>query len=181
MNTITTETAGNPALTEKIVTFINSIGISCREAQLDEGTFLPGIDIQNGVLLYDKALLEYPSDLLHDAGHIAVLSHDDRQKATSPNDLNGDLEAPAAEMAAIAWSWAAAQYLNIPQGILFHSGGYKDSSEWLAENFSQGNYLGLPILQWQGMSKAPSPGVEPDAFTFPKMKHWLRPGPEVAE
>ena len=84
------------------------------------------------------------------------------------------MAAPAAEMAAIAWSWAAASYLNVAPEILFHEDGYKGGADTLIHNFTAGRYIGVPILQWIGMTKEPRPGIVPDDHTYPKLIHWLR-------
>ncbi len=158
----------------EIVQFLRGIGLDCREEKLDQNTFLPGIDIRNGALLYDAELLLYPGDLLHDAGHLAVLSPLDRANATSPSNLNGDLDEGAAEMAAIAWSWAAAQHINLPEEILFHPNGYKGGAQSLADNFSAGRFIGLPILVWKGMTNDSANDGAADKLAYPKMMHWLR-------
>lgn len=162
-------------LMEKITSFLNEIGIDCREGMLMESTFLPGIDIQKGGIIYDRQRLKYPGDLLHEAGHLAVLRPADRKEAQSPDSVSGDIQPPAAEMAAIAWSWAAAKHLKITPDILFHEGGYKGESAWLIEIFSAGSYIGVPMLQWFGMTKQASPNTPDNEITYPRLAHWLRP------
>ncbi len=162
-------------LLHKIVGFINDTGIECKEGTLPESTFLPGVDIKDGRIVYDKLLLRYPGDLLHEAGHIAVLLPHDRRQAQSPDKLFGDVDPAAAEMAAIAWSWAALQHLQIPPEVVFHEHGYKGGSSNIIENFSAGRYFAVPYLQWLGMTAEPKHPVPASEYTYPKMKHWLRP------
>ncbi len=162
-------------LTNKIVNFINGIGIPCKIHQLDNQTFLPGIDIRSGSILYDPTLLLYPGDLLHEAGHIAILLPKDRQQAQSPDNLFGDISKEGAETTAIAWSWAALQYLQLAPEIVFHKDGYRKGSANLIYNFSNGWYIGVPVLQWMGMTKEPKSKEQPGEHTYPKMIHWLRP------
>jgi hypothetical protein len=65
-------------------------------------TFMAGMDIQDGVLVVDEAKLVQPGDLLHEAGHLAVVQ---LEKHVT---LNGDVQSePHEEMMAITWSWAA--------------------------------------------------------------------------
>ena len=52
------------ALTERLAGFIREIGIDVRSAQLPERTFLPGIDIRDGVILVDEDKLDHPGDRL---------------------------------------------------------------------------------------------------------------------
>src|SRR5215212_811911 len=96
------------ALLDRIVGFVREIGFECREADLSQHkTFVPGIAIDRGSLLIDRARLLYPGDLLHEAGHMAVISGERRMK------VQGDAGKKAAEeMMAIAWSYAAAVHLG---------------------------------------------------------------------
>ncbi len=170
----------NIELIKKISGFINEIGIECRQEQVPEDTFLPGVEIKYGSIIYDPEQLTYPGDLLHEAGHLAVLLPIDRSLANGSENLSGDLISGAAEMSAIAWSWAAKVHLQIDDEILFHSGGYKEGSGNLIKAFTEcnegGSILGVPILQWLGMTRELKSAQLPDEFTFPKMKQWLRQG-----
>jgi len=157
---------GDP-LTAKLVAFVGGVGIDVRAAELPENTFLPGLDIRHGAILVDEARLAWPGDILHEAGHVAVAHPDERaQPQLSPT--------PGDEMAALAWSFAAARHLGLALDILFHPQGYKGGSSALIENFSAGRYVGVPLLQLYGMSVEPreaaARGVEP----FPHMLRWLR-------
>ena len=156
-----------------IVAFLTEIGITVRGGNIDQPTFLPGLRIDHGELVVDEAKLAHPGDLLHEAGHIAVTEEAERR------DLNDDIEMPIAigggyEMAAIAWSYAAAVRLEIDPAVVFHAAGYKGGSACLLENFSTGHYVGVPVLQWVGMTydeaAAKDAGVEP----YPHMIKWLR-------
>jgi hypothetical protein len=156
----------NP-IAEKLAAFARGIGIDVRAASLPEPTFLPGIDIRCGTVLVDESRLLYPGDILHEAGHIAVTDPAERnQPKLSPSD--GD------EMAVLAWSYAAARHLEIDPEIVFHADGYRGGGANLVENFTRGRYIGVPLLQFYGMTVEPrhaaARGVEP----FPHMLRWLR-------
>lgn len=174
MTTVNTDTITSTELFEKAVAFINETGIPCKSAILEHPTFLPGLDIQNGCIFYDKERMLYPGDILHEAGHLAVLSPSFRKEACSPDKLSDNLEAGAAEMAAIAWSWAAICHLQIPAEFVFHPHGYKGASASILENFSQGRYFGVSMLQWLGMTKEAKHTTHTDDPAFPNMTHWLR-------
>ena len=58
-------------LVQTMVAFVESIGIEVRAEDLPD-TFLPGLDIRDGVLCIDMARLTHPGDILHEAGHIAL-------------------------------------------------------------------------------------------------------------
>ena len=56
--------------------------------------------------------------------------------------------------------------------IVFHPDGYKGGSESILENFGQGRYFGVPILQWYGMTNERL--SENNTLVFPKMVSWIR-------
>jgi hypothetical protein len=155
------------ALTARLVGFVRAVGIDVRATELPEPTFLPGLEIRHGAILVDAPRLTWPGDILHEAGHVAVASPEERARP--------QLEpTPGDEMAALAWSFAAARHLDLPLNVLFHPGGYKGGAAALIENFSAGRYVGVPLLHCYGMAveprQAPDRGVEP----FPHMLRWLR-------
>lgn len=150
--------------TELICDFIRQIGLEIREAKPGAtATFLPGVEIENGVLLYNPEKLLYPGDLLHEAGHMALTPANQRTKL-SGNVINTDPQREGDEIAVMLWTYAAAMEGNIPLELVFHEHGYKGQSDWLIENYQKGTYIGLPLLKWMGLTD--------DAF--PKMKRWLR-------
>jgi hypothetical protein len=154
-------------LTDRMATFVRDIGIDVVATALSEPTFLPGLDIQCGALRIDDTRLTWPGDVLHEAGHIAVADPAERQQANlAPND--GD------EFAAIAWSYAAAVRLGIDPHLVFHAGGYHGWGKAYAENFSAGRYVGVPLLQYYGMTIEPRRKGEPQHEAYPHMLRWLR-------
>jgi hypothetical protein len=156
-------------LIQRIADFLQAEGFCLQFAAVPQGSFLPGVAIHDGVLLIDPTQLLSPGDILHEAGHLAVLSPSDRSKASGRVGEDGGME-----MAAIAWSWAATLHLGIPASVLFHSGGYKGGSAALIENFRAGRYIGVPLLEWLGMAygekRAQAMGTPP----YPSMIRWLR-------
>lgn len=158
-------------LIDKIVAFIRSIGLEANFESVPDDTFLPGILIRDGNIIIDRKRLKYPGDLLHEAGHLAVVPKSRRGKIGAYVGVN-----PGEEMAAIAWSWAALKHLDLPPEVVFHPDGYKGSSENIVENFSQQRYFGTPILQWLGMCKDPFKyydGDDKKPMVFPQMMKWL--------
>ncbi|WP_234573647.1 hypothetical protein [Rhodohalobacter sp. 614A] len=161
----------NKRLTNRIILFLQEIGIAVKKSRIHEETFLPGIKIERGEMLVDKDQLTYPGDLIHEAGHIALTPKSDRAK------LNGNVDEEknskeSLETGAILWSWAALTYLKLDPEIVFHQNGYRGASEWFIENFTSGNYIGLPLLQWMELCKHQD--SDEGIPEFPHMIKWLR-------
>lgn len=149
-------------VTATILAFLESVGIPVEITDLPSPTTLPGMDVVRGRLLVDPERLGWPGDLLHDAGHIAV--SDPATRATAET-ASAD---PGEEMAAIAWSYAAACALGLDPLLVFHEAGYHGGGAYLAENFAEGRPVGVPLLQWFGMTR------ERGDDAFPTMLRWVR-------
>ena len=157
---------------QRILTFLHEIGLVVEERTLEEATFLPGILVEKGALVIDRAKLRYPGDLLHEAGHVAVAEPSRR------SELNADLQSDdGEEMAAIAWSYAAAQHIGIDPSVVFHPHGYKGGSASLLANFQAGRYMGVPLLQWYGLTWENE--NEDGTAVYPCMRRWLREEPTL--
>ena len=153
----------------RIVAFLREIGLDVRVCPLTEPTFLPGIQIERGGLVVDPARLTYPGDLLHEAGHLAVVPPAER--AALDGDAGGD---QANEMMAIGWSYAALVHLGLDPAVVFHAGGYQDGGQTYLRNFAEGRHLGVPMLQWAGLTLDQRRAHEEGAEPYPHMLRWLR-------
>lgn len=158
------EMSSDDALTDTIVNFLNEIQIKVIPTPLDDDTFLPGLSLKGNCILMDKSKLNYPGDLLHEAGHIAVTEAHLRPLIGS-HKMSDEWPNLGDEIAAILWSYAALRHLNLNPEIVFHPNGYKQASHWFIEQFTNSVYMGLPLLAWMGLC---------DTEDFPKMKQWLR-------
>lgn len=143
---------------DSITTFLDRIGLPWKESTLSDSEFLPGIRLEKGVLHFDRARLKWPGDLLHEAGHVAVTAPSERSGLDDKIDVS-----PGDEMAALAWSYAAALDCGIDPAIVFHEGGYKSGGDHLLAQFASGQGVGVPMLRWFRMTA-----------DFPRMSHWLR-------
>ncbi|HTF03831.1 MAG TPA: hypothetical protein VK826_07380 [Bacteroidia bacterium] len=169
MQTETVDTARREMLIETFHDFLEEIGIVLREGEVPEGSFLPGVTIVMGEVVYDKNKLLYPGDILHEAGHVALLEPAERS-VLSGNVAEADKGKAGYEIGVLLWTWAAIQKTGIPPEVVFHPDGYKDESDWLIENFQSRKHIGLPLLVWMKMARnANEPGG------FPEMVNWLRP------
>jgi hypothetical protein len=152
----------------RILAFLREIGLEVREEPLSEPTVLPGVTVARGGLVFDRARLAHPGDLLHEAGHLAVLPADERATRDGALDDGG-----GAEMAAIAWSFAAAVFLRLPGEVVFHPEGYKGGSTALLKAFKDVCGVGVPVLEWRGLTDFQRPGSQASPTRFPAMKRWL--------
>jgi len=155
-------------VTARIVAFLEQIGIPVETDAVPEGSFLPAMAIRNGAVVYDPALLEWPGDLLHEAGHVAVT---DPALRPALGEVRSD---PAEEMAAIAWSYAAALEMDLDPAVVFHEHGYRGGGDSILENFRAGRYFGVPMLEYYGMTLNERSAEECGMTPYPRMLSWLR-------
>ncbi len=156
----------------KIIGFIQKIGIPFEICEITEEMFLPGLRIENGVLQIEKEKLSYIGDTLHEAGHIALLTPEERNNNSW--NLENQIHEAATEMAVIAWTYAACLEIGIEPNVVFHSDGYKGASENIIYNFSNGHYIGVPILQWYGMTNERIDIAQNKTIAYPAMISWIR-------
>lgn len=155
-------------LFEKCIAFINDVGIHIEFRDLNEDSFLPGFNIENGKIIIDRSMIAHPGDILHEAGHIAVVSKVDRPRLTEEAIIkrkNREIE----EVMAIAWSYAACVHLDIDPAYVFHESGYRGGSETIIDSCQKNEYMGLFMLQSLGMAKE---NKQPAGV--PSMLNWLR-------
>jgi hypothetical protein len=152
-----------------IAAFLVEIGLPVEIGEIAPPTFLPGIHAESGILRVDPAKLDWPGDLLHEAGHLALLSGEQRKQVSGNVGDNG-----GAELGAIAWSYAAAVHLHLDPCVVFHEHGYHGGSQSILENFAEGRYIGVPMLQWLGLSLDARSALPLGVKPYPHMLRWLR-------
>ncbi|AUN29625.1 hypothetical protein [Niveispirillum cyanobacteriorum] len=133
----------HPEALEPIVAFLRGIGIGVEFGPGAQNGFLPGVNIHAGVIHVDPETLVGPGDLLHEAGHMAVLPK--RYRSGLGSDLDADMHRLIAEevgpgipddailavpkqqgeFMAQAWSYAAALHIGVPPDCIFFPGSYK--------------------------------------------------------
>lgn len=150
---------GGVGAAQAICGFLDEIGITVEVAPIPTPGLLPGLAVHRGAVLVDPEAEVFPGDLLHEAGHIAVTSPELRATLDEVGDDPGE------EMAAIAWSVAAARACGVPLEVLFHPEGYKGGAAAMIAAFADNRGPGIPMLGWYGLAG--------DAG-FPTMTRWLR-------
>lgn len=189
------------AATDRILAFVADLDIPVRAGAVPADAFLPGVRIADGGLTVDRAALFTPGDLLHEAGHLAVVPKryrgrigDDvdagvaavRAEAAAAGDhdpvLDG-LDGLGGELQAIAWSYAACRQLDLPLEIVFKPGAYGTDKNGgadpmiIAQQIEMGFFPGLHRLLQAGMTAQPQSILHPDAPPggFPAMLRWVQP------
>jgi hypothetical protein len=156
-------------ITARIADFLRDIGVEVTACDLPDGCFLPGVRVDRGRLLVDEARLAYPGDLLHEAGHVAIMP------AAERGERHGDVGADLGEeIGAIAWSYAAAVHLGLDPAVVFHAHGYRGASGGFLDNFGHGRYVGVPLLQWMDLTRDYRQAREEGVPPYPHMLKWLR-------
>ena len=133
--------------------FLEAIGIAVEAGPVGESV-IPGMTVRLGRVRVDPQIAAYPGDLLHEAGHVAV--SDPARRAT----IEAIPVDPGDEMAAIAWSVAAAKACGTALETLFFDDGYKGNAGALRAAF--------------GMTAEPRRAAEWGVPAFPEMTRWLR-------
>lgn len=162
-----------PTYLQQILQFLKEIEIPVVETTLPNDTFLPGLDLGANCILVDYEQLKYPGDLLHEAGHLAVTTPEQRH-AIGTDQLQQPFPNDGEEIVALLWSYAAALHIGLPLEVLFHPDGYKGQSDWLIETFESGTHIGLPLLEWMGLTLSPALALSEGKEAFPVMQNWVR-------
>jgi hypothetical protein len=173
---------------QKVVTFLNSIGIRTVPGKIPVTSFLPTIRIRRGTLFYGQKALA--ADLLHEAGHIAIvpkkyrlLCNGDMEKSVSriweiacKAGETHDPDAPiaraimqASECEAIAWSWAAGQHLGLREEAIItnYKHHFNGEGREIRTCLKMRCHFGINGLRAAGMIES--------VKTFPQMTHWVQP------
>ena len=164
------DTEANPPkdLTDRIVGFLRAIGLTVSTGEVAGPTILPGILVEHGGIVFDPDKLRFPCDLLHEAGHLAVVLPE--RRVAMHRDVGSD---PGEEMMAIAWSYAAALHLGIDPALLFHH-EYKGGGPAIRAAFTECSGFGVPMLQWVGLTYDARRARAEGGAPYPHMRRWLR-------
>jgi hypothetical protein len=157
---------------EKCISFLHEIGIETIFEKPDDACFLPGILIRNGCMIIDRETLKYPGDILHEAGHIAIVPAAERSSLNA-SAIEKRKDSQAEELMAIAWSYAACVHVGLDPYIVFHDEGYRGGGSYIVDNFNNKNYFGVPMLQWKGMAADEKKAAELGIAPYPAMIKWM--------
>jgi len=181
---------------EPIVDFVRGIGIGVEVGELGRHGLLPGTNVQGGVIHVDPETLIGSGDLLHEAGHIAIIPR--RHWPRLGRDLQASVEAVLAEetaagapdpklakavamgeMMAQAWSYGAARHIGVSPGAVFFPGTHKhqqfEGTHPMQAWIESGTHYGILALAEVGLtgfggmfSHMGDNGLPP----FPRFSRW---------
>ncbi|QJE73771.1 hypothetical protein HHL28_12305 [Aerophototrophica crusticola] len=181
-----------------MIDFLRGIGMAVEVgAEGAADGFLPGINIHGGVIHVDPETLVGSGDLLHEAGHIAIVPR--RFWPRLNKDLHADMLAAFAaepgptpdpaiaeatsndEVMAQAWSYAAALAMGVSPESIFFPGSYRvgpyEGTHPMLAWLERGTHLGPLALARAGMAGYPAlfsfmghNGLAP----FPTMARWVQ-------
>jgi hypothetical protein len=161
------------ALLEQCIEFLNNIGIETTFRKIANKSFLPGLLINNGMIIIDKDTLTHPGDILHEAGHIAVVPGIDRSGLSERNIVNRK-NREGEEVMAIAWSYAACIHLFIDPFFVFHEQGYRGGRDYITDSCRLKSYVGLSMLENIGLTVNEKNAQRLNVPSYPHMIKWLR-------
>lgn len=176
----------DPLHLHQTVAFLRQIGLEVIEAEEASG-FLEDIRIEQGRLYYRPSA--HASNLLHEAGHLAVLpsrfrplAGDDLQKVfILMHDEVGQLiqkpdcdpDAPeirevmqAGETEATAWAFAAGRAIGLPDTITIRDEDYDGEGESVRTGLICNAYFGINGLVAGGMCAS--------VRSYPTLTRWLQ-------
>lgn len=167
---------------ERTTAFLDAIGIPTLARAGAKG-FLDAIDIVDGTLHYDPQGVR-SSDLLHEAGHLAVIPSEWRGRANGDLDIvfkemcedafsRFEVDSPelravmqSGEAEATAWSYAAGVAIGLDPDDIIHPDDYDGEGETVRLQLSFSSHFGVHGLRHGGMIES--------VRTYPAMLRWLQ-------
>ena len=169
---------------------LNAIGLPAEEDLSAKG-FLGLVDIEKGVIKYQPHA--NPSDILHEAGHLACLPKVIRDKANTDlssvfNEFEavidqrikqtGNTEDPliraimqCSDTEATAWAWAMGKDLGIDEEVIILDGDYIDDND---SGGGKDIRFGLSVNCYAGINGLRAAGFIERTKDYPKMGKWLQ-------
>jgi hypothetical protein len=175
------------------IEFLASIGLEVRQRSGASG-FTPGVDIHQGVLFVDPDIAT-PSNLLHEAGHLATtpgqyrhlmgrdVQDGQRSMLEAIERSEIDPESPLYRAAlqcsdpeATAWAWAAGMHLGIAESSIIVDDDYQGDGSSIRLCLVANSYIGIHGLSHAGFCctrKLLSSVTGKPAF--PDLAFWIQP------
>lgn len=177
----------SPELTAT-VNFLRGIGLTVIESDDAKG-FLENVRIDAGVLYYRPGVTS-AANLLHEAGHVAIIPARYRQFASDcieeliikmcdemgerqASDPHFDPDSPencaimqAGETEATAWAFAAGRAIGLPDHLIIEDQDYDGEGEGVRFALAMNSHFGINGLRRGGMCQS--------VKTYPALTKWLQ-------
>lgn len=180
---------------DRTVAFLKEIGLPVTvDATLRGEAFFERVQIEAGSLrVHPEALV---SDVLHEAGHLAVVParwrhlidgnvdegiqrmFEEADRLDLPPDgpeSRALLQAGEAE--ATAWAWAAGKHLGFPDDTIIRDSDYSNEGPWIRRGLALDEYLGINGLCYAGFCGRGLLGRRKKLPIYPNLAFWLQDGP----
>lgn len=172
---------------DRVVAFLTRIGMPVHEGYVPYESFSRHVAPVGGTLVYES--YAHPGDMLHEAGHLAIIPSifrskihgdvDDTLEPLSeayfkdhPDAFARNREDPIArhlmqcgDPEAIAWSYAAALAAGVDTFLPFENGFVTQDPRMIHDSVKVGCYAGINGLRAAGFLKHVS--------DFPRLERWL--------
>jgi hypothetical protein len=73
----------------------------------------------------------------------------------------------------VIWSFISFIEIGIAPSVFLHPVGCLSGSKSILENFGEGRYFGVPIIEWFGMLKRTNNTLINTTISYPKRLSWL--------
>lgn len=174
---------------QQTMDFLNGIGLPISVVP-DATGFLDHIRVVDGCLEIDPACPV--SNVLHEAGHLAVVPSPFRHLMTGdldegtermfaeikklslePDDPLSRAAMQAGESEATAWAWAVGEYLEIPPEVIILDSEYEGDGADMRVMLMMRQYLGINGLMHAGFCLTRA-NPRRNLPVYPKLAYWLQ-------
>lgn len=178
---------------QSVVSFLNSIGLKTtitQDMSFFQKTFIKNILIKDGELLINNKTTI--SDLLHEAGHLAILHPQYRKLAN--NNISGVLKKMIMEInvlqkenqkyqycedeCATAWAYAVGVHLQLQDKIIIHKKQYQNTGADVIFGLKHNCHRGIKELQYAGFCVQRSSAKLLEEFAdlpvYPQLAKWVQ-------
>ena len=174
-----------PDTLDRTVSWLRGIGLDVQVVDgMERATFISHVDVQDGVLVIDRECP--PSNLLHEAGHLAIMpaqfrplaSGDLEEVTRAMLELCGELQPDeplyraiiqTSDPEATAWAWAAGLAIGLEPKVIILDDEYDGDGADVRGAVSVHCHPGIHGLAHAGFCRVRG---EP---RYPTLKMWLQP------
>lgn len=173
-----------------VLDFLGHLGLPVHAvSRVPEGSFMATVFIRDGGLeVLPQATV---ADVLHEAGHLAVIPS--RFRTYAQDDVDQAIERMfealadeaddtplmtaamhAGETEATAWAWAVGCYLGLPSDVIIQDADYDGTGADIRTALTHGAYQGIQGIGHAGFCARGARDRAQGRPTFPTLAYWLQ-------